>query len=110
MYVAQLFYKNEKKNKYFLITLILIILFDVLILGFYFGSEKLLQRFFFLQDQINEYFPSDCYYWLDITSPNCFEELDKILNTPITGKQINAVEKARDIILNKHICITKIAH
>mgnify|MGYP006099300125 CR=1 FL=1 len=58
MYVAQLFYKNEKKNKYFLITLILIILFDVLILGFYFGSEKLLQRFFFLQDQINEYFPS----------------------------------------------------
>ena len=58
MYVAQLFYKNEKKNKYFLITLILIILFDVLILGFYFGSEKLLQRFLFLQDQINEYFPS----------------------------------------------------
>ena len=58
MYVAQLFYKNEKKNKYFLITLILIILFDVLILGFFFGSEKLLQRFLFLQDQINEYFPS----------------------------------------------------
>jgi hypothetical protein len=51
---------------------------------------------------INEYFPPDCYYWLDITSSNCFEELDKILNTPITDKQINAIEKARDIILNKH--------
>ena len=30
------------------------------------------------------------------------EELEKILNTPITDKQINAIEKARDIILNKH--------
>jgi len=51
---------------------------------------------------INEYFPKDCYYWLDITSSNCFEELDKILNTPITDIQINAIEKARDTILNKH--------
>jgi len=51
---------------------------------------------------INKYFPKDCYYWLDITSPNCFEELEKILNTPITEKQIKAMEKARDLILNKY--------
>lgn len=51
---------------------------------------------------IDKYFSKDCYYWLDINSPNCFEELDKILNTPITEKQIKAIEKARDVILNKH--------
>ena len=51
---------------------------------------------------IDKYFPKECYYWLDINSPNCFEELDKILNTPITNIQINAIEKARNIILNKH--------
>ena len=49
---------NDKKNRFFLITLILIVLFDVLILGFYFGSEKLLKRYSFLQNEINEYLPS----------------------------------------------------
>ena len=48
----------KKKNRFFLITLILIVLFDVLILGFYFGSEKLLYRFAFLQNEIIEYLPS----------------------------------------------------
>lgn len=51
---------------------------------------------------IGSYFPKDCYYWLDINSSNCFEELEKILNTPITEKQINALEKARELILNKY--------
>ena len=58
MYISQELYTNDKKNKFFLITLILIVLFDVLILGFYFGSEKLLQRYSFLQSEINEYLPS----------------------------------------------------
>ena len=58
MYIFQTLYKNDKKNKFFLITLILIVLFDVLILGFYFGSEKLLQRFAFLQNEVSEYLPS----------------------------------------------------
>ena len=58
MYISQALYKNDKKDRFFLITLILIVLFDVLILGFYFGSEKLLQRFSFLQSEINEYLPS----------------------------------------------------
>ena len=56
--ILKTLYKNEKKNRFFLITLILIVLFDVLILGFYFGSEKLLYRFAFLQNEIIEYLPS----------------------------------------------------
>ena len=47
-----------KRIDFFLITLIVIVLFDVLILGFYFGSEKLLQRYSFLQSELNEYLPS----------------------------------------------------
>jgi O-antigen ligase len=58
IYIIQALYKNDKKNRFFLITLTLIVLFDVLILGFYFGSEKLLQRYSFLQSQIIEYLPS----------------------------------------------------
>ena len=58
MYISRELYKNDKKNRFFLITLILIVLFDVLILGFYFGSEKLLQRYSFLQNEINDYLPS----------------------------------------------------
>ena len=57
-YISQALYKNDKKNRFFLITLIVIVLFDVLVLGFYFGSEKLLQRYSFLQNEINEFLPS----------------------------------------------------
>ena len=57
IYIIQALYKNDKKNRFFLITLLLIVLFDVLILGFYFGSEKLLHRFLFLQNEIKEYLP-----------------------------------------------------
>ena len=58
IYISQALYKNDKRNRFFLITLILIVLFDVLVLGFYFGAEKLLQRYSFLQNEINEYLPS----------------------------------------------------
>ena len=51
---------------------------------------------------IDKFFPKDCYYWLDITSPTCFDDLEKILNTPITEKQINAIEIARNKILNEY--------
>ena len=70
MYISQALYINDKKNRFFLITLILIVLFDVLILGFYFGSEKLLQRYSFLQIELNEYLPSSAESFLsraDIT-------------------------------------------
>ena len=58
MYILQTLYKNDKNNRFFLITLSLIVLFDVLILGFYFGSEKLLHRFAFFQNEVSEYLPS----------------------------------------------------
>ena len=58
LYILQALYLNEKKNRFFLVTLILIVLFDVLIFGFYFGSDKLLQRFYFLERQISEYLPT----------------------------------------------------
>ena len=58
IYISQALYKNDKKSRFFLISLILIVLFDVLILGFYFGSEKLLHRYSFLQNEINVYLPS----------------------------------------------------
>jgi len=58
IHITQALYLNDKKNRFFLITLILIVLFDVLILGFYFGSEKLLQRYSFMQHDLNEYLPT----------------------------------------------------
>ena len=51
---------------------------------------------------IDKYFSKDCYYWLDINAPDCFDKLLYILNQPITEKQINAIKEAREIILNKH--------
>ena len=59
IYIVQSLYLNDKKNRFFLTTLILLVLFDVLIVGFYFGSEKLLQRYFFMQSEISEYLPSN---------------------------------------------------
>ena len=53
LYILQALYINDKKNRFFLITLILIVLFDVLILGFYFGSERLLQRYLFIAKDLN---------------------------------------------------------
>ena len=55
IHTLQAIYLNDKKNRIFLITLIIIVLFDVLILGFYFGSEKLLQRFYFLEKEVIQY-------------------------------------------------------
>ena len=55
LYILKELIDNSKKNRFFLTTLILIVLFDVLILGVYFGSEKLIQRYSFLQSELNSY-------------------------------------------------------
>jgi O-antigen ligase len=55
IHLLQSLYLNEKKNRLFLITLILIILFDILVLGFFFGSEKLLERYSFLSQEIKQF-------------------------------------------------------
>ena len=51
---------------------------------------------------ISDFFPKDCYYWLDINSPDCFTKLEEILNSPITDKQIKSMEIARKLILEKY--------
>lgn len=51
---------------------------------------------------IDKYFPKGCYYLIDINSPTVFDDINKILNQPITEKHINAMRKARNIILNKY--------
>ncbi|MDC1280426.1 hypothetical protein N8Z07_03850 [Pelagibacteraceae bacterium] len=58
IYILQALYIGDKKNRFFLITLVLIVLFDVLILGFYFGSEKLIQRYSFINNELNLNLPS----------------------------------------------------
>ena len=55
IYTIRSFYFEGKKNKLFLYTLLLIILFDVLILGYYFGSEKLFSRYLFLAEDMIHY-------------------------------------------------------
>jgi len=82
MNIFQALYKNEKKNRFFLISLILIVLFDVLILGFYFGSEKLLQRFSFLQNEIIQYSPS-----IDDTDQSFLSRADIVKFTLIEFKK-----------------------
>lgn len=51
---------------------------------------------------IDEYFPKDCYYYVDITKENCINEIINISNKPITQDNIKALEKARYLILNKY--------
>ena len=51
-------YLNDKKNKLFLYTLLGSVFIVLFIIGFYFGSEKLLERYSFLKQEIIEYLPS----------------------------------------------------
>tara|TARA_B100000035_G_C21036462_1_gene571243 strand:- start:5463 stop:6392 length:930 start_codon:yes stop_codon:yes gene_type:complete len=51
---------------------------------------------------IGDFFPKDCYYVLDIDSPNIIEEIDNILKKPITKRNIVALGVARRLILDKY--------
>lgn len=51
---------------------------------------------------IDEYFPKDSYYYIDITKENCIDEIINISNKPITQDNIKALEKARHLILNRY--------
>ena len=55
IYIIKLLFFDGKKNKLFLYTLLVIIFFDILIMGYYFGSEKLLTRYSFLGDDLTNY-------------------------------------------------------
>lgn len=51
---------------------------------------------------IDVYFPKDCYYYIDIYDENSIDKVIEIINTPITNKNIKALEKARELILEKY--------
>lgn len=51
---------------------------------------------------ISDFFPEECYYTIDIESNDCFDKIKEILDKPVTEEQIKALEKARDLILNKY--------
>ena len=55
IYLIKSLFFDEKKNKLFLYFLLIIILFDVLIMGYYFGSDKLLARYSFLANDMSGY-------------------------------------------------------
>jgi len=49
--IDELFLKKNK-NKSFLVVIFLVIFFDILILGFYFGASQVVNRFYFLNEEI----------------------------------------------------------
>ena len=51
---------------------------------------------------ISEYFPEHSYYVVDITKGDCLEKIVEIINKPIKQQNIEALIKARDLILNKY--------
>jgi hypothetical protein len=51
---------------------------------------------------ISNFFPKGCYYEIDITKDNCYEEVINIINTPITEENMNSIKVARNLILNKY--------
>ena len=51
---------------------------------------------------IDKYFPSESYYIVDINDIDNIDKVIDIINKPITEKNIEALSKARDLILNKY--------
>lgn len=51
---------------------------------------------------INKYFPEDTYYYIDIFDENAIDKVIEIINKPITQKNIDALQEARQLILNKY--------
>jgi len=51
---------------------------------------------------ISEYFPEHSYYVVDITKNDCLEKIIEIINKPVIQENIEALIKARDLILNKY--------
>ena len=45
---------SKKRNLSFLIIIILVIIFDILILGIYFGTSEIIDRFLFLKEEFSE--------------------------------------------------------
>jgi len=55
IYLINFYLLKDNKNKFLIYTLVAIIFFDILILGFFFGGEKLFDRFYFLRSELAVY-------------------------------------------------------
>jgi len=55
IYLIKFYLLKDNKNKFLFYTLLAIILFDIFILGFFFGGEQLFNRFYFLRAELLVY-------------------------------------------------------
>jgi len=55
IYLIKFYFLKDNKNKFLFYTLIALILFDIFILGFFFGGEQLFDRFYFLRSELLVY-------------------------------------------------------
>ena len=55
IYLIKYNFLKEKKNNFLFYTLLAIILFDIFVMGFFFGGEKLFERFYFLKSELSVY-------------------------------------------------------
>src|SRR5210317_1108179 len=55
IYLIKFYLLKDNKNKFLIYTLLAIILFDIFILGFFFGGEELFDRFYFLRSELSFY-------------------------------------------------------
>jgi hypothetical protein len=51
---------------------------------------------------ISEYFPPGSYYYVDITKKGSFDEILRIISKPITAENVEALRRARELIINKY--------
>jgi len=51
---------------------------------------------------ISDYFPENSYYYVDIKDENVNQKIKDIIERPITKENIDALKKARELILNKY--------
>ena len=51
---------------------------------------------------ISDYFPEDSYYVVDITQPDSIEKIKELISRPLSEKNIAALSKARELILNRY--------
>ena len=60
-YLFNEYYFEKKKNSSIKYIVILILAIDILILGFYFGGSKIIDRFYFLKNEFAEIYSDDIY-------------------------------------------------
>ena len=69
----------KKKQSSFINIILLIIVFDIFILGFYFGTFKLIDRFYFLNEEFASFYDSKTNYERLQIIKFSFSQLDKYL-------------------------------